>query len=466
MATSTYASALFAAAFLPSSLHSAVSTSRLRSPRIALRQPSASFARHLGAALSSESEAAPLAGGLAAATILLVVATRAARAPRRRSLRQQRRRRRRLGVSRHYGLVEAGPPADEETDRAELGEWCALVINLARREDRLERLGSLLSAGNPRLWQRLERVNAVDGRELKLDDEAVAEVVDEATLARATRAKKLGLYTIVHEEGILVHFDDHMTEGGIACAMSHRKALERIASHPTAEWGLVLEDDVSIAVPNIDRAIARLLRALPHEWNAVFLGYHHEDARPHPFGCAAADPIEIDAEVAGARAFEIHDHSWGLYGWMVKKDAAKDLVDNLFPISSQVDYAISRWLVLNRRGVYAVHPEDLLLYSPTSEKGQDSDIQSMIDQEALVDEHGSLQAYKQQLKPDEYADYDLDDLYAFSGAADCEAPDAVWDSDDWESDEEAEAEELDAQRADALRDVLQQGRVLGAELDK
>ena len=29
--------------------------------------------------------------------------------------------------------------------------------------------------------------------------------------------------------------------------------------------------------------------------------------------------------------FEIFDHSWGLYAWMVKKDAAKSLIENLFP---------------------------------------------------------------------------------------------------------------------------------------
>eukprot|EP00449_Zooxanthella_nutricula_P050820 CAMPEP_0198574060 /NCGR_PEP_ID=MMETSP1462-20131121/114132_1 /TAXON_ID=1333877 /ORGANISM="Brandtodinium nutriculum, Strain RCC3387" /LENGTH=47 /DNA_ID= /DNA_START= /DNA_END= /DNA_ORIENTATION= len=47
-----------------------------------------------------------------------------------------------------------------------------------------------------------------------------------------------------------------MTEGAVACAMSHHKALQSIANHPTAEWGLILEDDVSKVVPHADGAIA------------------------------------------------------------------------------------------------------------------------------------------------------------------------------------------------------------------
>lgn len=55
--------------------------------------------------------------------------------------------------------------------------------------------------------------------------------------------------------------------------------------------------------------------------------------------------------------FEIFDHNWGLYAYLVKKEAAEALSKELFPrpgascgawlprISSQVDYAISRHLI-------------------------------------------------------------------------------------------------------------------------
>ena len=43
-----------------------------------------------------------------------------------------------------------------------------------------------------------------------------------------------GAFTIVHNEGRLLHFDNHLTMGGIACAMSHRLALQAVVQHPTA----------------------------------------------------------------------------------------------------------------------------------------------------------------------------------------------------------------------------------------
>ncbi|CAK0816482.1 unnamed protein product, partial [Prorocentrum cordatum] len=113
-------------------------------------------------------------------------------------------------------------------------DWCAVYINLARRPDRRERLLGQLGAWNGALARRLQRVDAVDGQRLDLGDELVARVVDEQALERAEHARRRGAYTIVHRGGHLMHFDNHLTPGGIACAMSHRRALEAVASHPTA----------------------------------------------------------------------------------------------------------------------------------------------------------------------------------------------------------------------------------------
>ncbi|CAE8717196.1 unnamed protein product, partial [Polarella glacialis] len=169
---------------------------------------------------------------------------------------------------------EAAPDSDELL-LSEMGEWCALYINLTRRADRKDRLEKLLATENGPLLQRLERVEAIDREDLTLDDEVVLGAVQEHSLERARRALEEEHYTIVHDgTGNLVHFDDHLTLGGIACALSHRKALERIATHPTAEWGLVLEDDVNALVPRADLAIARMMRQLPEDWDAVCLAYH------------------------------------------------------------------------------------------------------------------------------------------------------------------------------------------------
>ena len=46
--------------------------------------------------------------------------------------------------------------------------------------------------------------------------------------------------------------------GGIACAMSHRLALEALVKHPSAKWGLILEDDIAAVVPHAEEVIQRL----------------------------------------------------------------------------------------------------------------------------------------------------------------------------------------------------------------
>ena len=126
-------------------------------------------------------------------------------------------------------------------------------------------------------------VEAVDGRNISLDSADARRVVEDSALVRAKRAKRLGLYSIVHDaENQLVNFDDHFTEGAIACAMSHHKALQEVAKHPSADWGLVLEDDISLVVPHVHRELAGILEQLPSEWTAVFLGYHNQYGCPHP----------------------------------------------------------------------------------------------------------------------------------------------------------------------------------------
>ncbi|CAE7432017.1 unnamed protein product [Symbiodinium sp. CCMP2592] len=212
----------------------------------------------------------------------------------------------------------------------------------------------------------------------------------------------------------LVNFDDHLTEGAVACALSHLAALQKVANDSSADWGLILEDDVSLVVPDVDRSISTILEQLPAHWSAVFLGYHNKYGCPHRRSAnssfrrfddwAEEEPGMTEVEPV----FEIHDHNWGLYAWMVKKEAARLLVEELFPISSQVDYAISRFLITQCGGVFSVHPDRLLFFSPTSQEGQDSDIQTMRAEEAVVEEFGSWEAYLEAQRPSSYGEYDAE----------------------------------------------------------
>jgi len=121
---------------------------------------------------------------------------------------------------------------------------CALYVNLSRRLGRRERLFNLLAVSNAELLARIERVDAIDGKELSLNDVSLGSIVGVEALDRARQASEQGAWTIVHDGRRLLRFGHHPTICGIACAMSRRLALEMVARHPTAEWGLILEDDV------------------------------------------------------------------------------------------------------------------------------------------------------------------------------------------------------------------------------
>eukprot|EP00434_Breviolum_minutum_P032480 symbB.v1.2.028722.t1/scaffold3069.1/size67865/1 len=98
---------------------------------------------------------------------------------------------------------------------------------------------------------------------------------------------------------------------------------------------------------------------------------------------------------------------------MVRKEAAQQLVENAFPIESQVDYTLTNWLARFRRRLWKVDPTNLLFYAPSSEEEMDSDVQTMVPIAKIEEDHQSLQAYIDYMngRPlDPYADWDLEDL--------------------------------------------------------
>lgn len=276
---------------------------------------------------------------------------------------------------------------------AALGEGCAVYINLARRPDRRNQLIELLSTTESHLLKQLQRLDAIDGRDLQrhFDSDEVWKVATPEAVERGRRAERNGIYTIVHHGQELLHFNNHLTQGGLACAMSHRAALQAVASHPTADWGLILEDDVTAVVPRLDEAITAVLLQLPEDWEAVLLGYH-----THSGQLARAGPDGFD-DVMVARMIS---HEFGMYAWIVRKQAAQEVVDNAFPIKGQVDWAITRWLVQGRFRTYKVFPQTLLFHSPKSEESQDSDVQTMGSVERVAAEHNSIEEYNDHLVAD------------------------------------------------------------------
>lgn len=299
-----------------------------------------------------------------------------------------------------------------------MGVWCAVFINLKRRTDRRMKLARTLASGNAPLLARLARIEAVDGRSLSLDDPCLHRFISRDALLRAQEARRSGAFTVVHHRGRLVRFHDHLTEGAAACAMSHHAALRAIARHPTADWGLILEDDITALVPRVHQVLGKVVMRLPTNWDAVFLGYHggtlastaacdeeaaDEDAR-------ASLELEIDEMRGRSDGFKgslngdalgsegppllrMFSPVYGLYAWMVRKEVARELTERAFPVDSQVDHALSQWLVEERGRAFRVAPKHLLFFSPKSERGLDSDVQTMAKLDELLEDPLLLRRY-------------------------------------------------------------------------
>lgn len=298
-----------------------------------------------------------------------------------------------------------------------------MFVNLARRADRRTQLASTLAAANTVLLAKLARIDAVDGRLLDLEDESLCRHVSEEALRKAREAKRVGAFTVVHEEGRLVKFHDHLTAGGVACVMSHHAALVAVAQHPTADWGLILEDDITGLVPQVHEAIFNVVERLPQDWDAVFLGYHggtmagtgaggKDTAEEH---ARALFELQMDAMNKGAGrdsfvgsvdpdasgsgvsydvpVLRMYMPVYGLYAWVVRKEAARALLEGAFPVNGQVDHAITRWLVCERGRAFRVAPRHLLFFSPKSEDGLDSDIQTMARLQTLLDDPEMCERY-------------------------------------------------------------------------
>ncbi|CAE7354021.1 Hnrnpf [Symbiodinium natans] len=276
------------------------------------------------------------------------------------------------------------------------------------RADRRLQLAHVLAEGNSAILSRLLRVDAVDGRTLDLDNPDILQYITPEALAVSQEAQRIGAHTIVHKDGELVKFHDHLTAGGIACAMSHHKALRTVAEHPTAEWGLIMEDDIQALVPDVHEVIAKAVQRLPSNWDAVFLGYHggtldgfapggRDTEQEHT---RAKFELQIDEmrgyvdefrgsvdreelEADEVPMLRMYSPLYGLYAWAVKKEAAATLLNEAFPVGGQVDHALSLWLVQHGH-CFKVAPRHLLFYSPKSEVGLDSDIQTMTHLDSLL----------------------------------------------------------------------------------
>jgi GR25 family glycosyltransferase involved in LPS biosynthesis len=206
------------------------------------------------------------------------------------------------------------------------------------------------------------RVSAVDGSALNIDQ-----------IPRNIITEK-GISDAKHNSG---QFGISLTPGGIGCALSHRAVWQRIVDE-NLDHVLILEDDIRInddfyeKIDKITKAYQRGMHCVKtksresdgtstfeEEPDMIFLGYHPSSYKS-----------------LHHHLFVASDRVYGLFAYVVTKKGAEKLL-KLFPISEQIDTAISDAMTAKKLTVYLVRDEIRAITSDPSENATEfgTDIQ-------------------------------------------------------------------------------------------
>eukprot|EP01062_Namystynia_karyoxenos_P067789 TRINITY_DN6185_c0_g2_i1.p1 TRINITY_DN6185_c0_g2~~TRINITY_DN6185_c0_g2_i1.p1 ORF type:complete len:364 (+),score=90.31 TRINITY_DN6185_c0_g2_i1:72-1094(+) len=259
----------------------------------------------------------------------------------------------------------APPPPAAPADLLQQ-RWRALVINLDRRKDRMERLVRLLSADEGGRWllRNSQRLPGVDGGTLDLAT-LTAEVVNPLAVVNLAVHEARDAPTIERTDPLrdpMGTFSPHLTRGALGCALSHRKTWQLVGALGL-DWALVLEDDLCWATADFRARLAEVCSQLPAGWDVAYLGYH--GGRPTLEG---PPPSPTLLSCGGTLMC-------GIYGYMLSRAGAEKLLSAVFPLEEQVDVAMARAAERVRLSSWKVADGGILLWSLPSQLTMDTDVQ-------------------------------------------------------------------------------------------
>ena len=204
-------------------------------------------------------------------------------------------------------------PANKSEQRGKLLDIApramkCIVINLPRAEDRRRAMYRQFDA----LGIEFEIFDAIDWRDLSEEDWAL---VDRNSREMEGRRP--------------------LSDGMIACHLSHRKALEGVAAGGD-ELTAIFEDDVTVA-PEIGGALEALARLYASGWEFDFV-FLHRQSMDKPFA-----PLKrVDA---GIRLGITKFSDWGAQGYVVSKKGASRLLKNCPKIVNRNDHTLHAYWV-------------------------------------------------------------------------------------------------------------------------
>ena len=177
------------------------------------------------------------------------------------------------------------------------------VINLPRAEDRRRAMSRQFDA----LGTKFEIFDATDWRDLNEEDWALVDRISREMEGRRP-----------------------LSDGMIACHLSHRKAMKSVAEGED-ELTAIFEDDVTLA-PEIGGALDALARLYASGWEFDFV-FLHRNSKDKTFA-----PLKrVDA---GIRLGITKFSDWGAQGYVVSKKGASRFLNNCPRIVHQIDHTV------------------------------------------------------------------------------------------------------------------------------
>ena len=202
-------------------------------------------------------------------------------------------------------------------------------INLDRRLDRDISINNELKKIN--INKTIEKISAIDGK--NIDFNMIPNNLITKEGIDAALEKNNGLYLV-------------MTKGAIGCALSHKYIYEKML-YNTDKYILILEDDIWFD-DNFNDKLIEYTKDIP-EYDILFLGYHeiynNDNLKDKPY-------MKITGKI------------YGLYGYIINKKAAKELIE-LFPLTSQIDSEMAK--IFSKLNTYALKENYRIIHSQPSQ---------------------------------------------------------------------------------------------------
>lgn len=282
--------------------------------------------------------------------------------------------------------------ASENSSDASPPRWEAMVINLDRRPDRLQRFAAAVSKTEPWIFSvgdgkqttstspRLCRVPGRDGRELARPVVAQSKQSRRSSfLSRSDPTRQLNPAPLhlnstqvlvaqgwisqkASESAAAAHAEwPNMTVGGIGLYLGHAAAWRRVVERDL-DYGLIFEDDLTLFAPNFATQVRAVLEgrekeafSYPTDWDFLYLQRCNDPTwrkqRPGDFN--PAGPRHLGAQSVGAAHSAQVPISFGertscTGGYIITRQGAKKLMAGALPAQAQLDWQLSEVPYLQR----------------------------------------------------------------------------------------------------------------------